>query len=163
MYGKSELEKHLIELINKVEYNHETRGDLEGLFQYCSQRFRGHEMKAAIVSKRSGGKTQAPAPKPANPDKKNVVQPAEEKKTEMMNPVASESENQAETPEPVKANPTNDMKILDLFSEGLEKTKAKYLKPSEFKKELAGVGIQAKGDWDALWSALKTEFDKISN
>ena len=80
MYGKSELEKHLIELINKVEYNHETRGDLEGLFQYCSQRFRGHEMKAAIVSKRSGGKTQAPAPKPANPLKKNVVQPAEEKK-----------------------------------------------------------------------------------
>ena len=163
MYGKSDLEKDLIGLVNKVEYNHETRGDLEGLFQYCSQRFRGHEMKAAIVSKRSGGKTQAPAPKPVNPDKKNVVQPAEEKKTEMMNPVAPESENKAETPEPVKANPTNDMKILDLFSEGLEKTKAKYLKPSEFKKELASVGIQAKGDWDALWVALKTEFDKISN
>lgn len=159
MYGKTDLEKDLIELVNKVDYNHETRGDLEGLFQYCSQRFRGHEMKAAIVSKRSGGKTQAPAPPPVNPLKKNVVQPAEEKKTEMTSPVAPE----IETPEPAKANPTNDMKILDLFSEGLEKTKAKYLKPSEFKKELASVGIQAKGDWDALWSALKTEFDKINS
>lgn len=159
MYGKSDLEKDLIGLVNKVEYNHETRGDLEGFFQYCAQRFRGHEMKAAIVSKRSGGKTQAPAPPPVNPLKKNVFQPAEEKKTEMTSPVAPE----IEAPEPVKANPTNDMKILDLFSEGLEKTKAKYLKPSEFKKELASVGIQAKGDWDALWSALKTEFDKINS
>lgn len=159
MYGKSDLEKDLIGLVNKVEYNHETRGDLEGLFQYCSQRFRGPEMKGVIISKRSGGKTKPPEVKAVNPDKKNVFQPAEEKKTEMTSPVVPEPEK----PEPVKADPTILMKVIDLYAEGIEKTKAKYPKPSDFKKELAYVGIIAKGDFDALWSALETEYNKINS
>lgn len=154
-YGKAELEKDFQSLIEKVEYNHETRPALELIFQNCIKVFRSHNLETLIRTKRTG----APIPAANVPAREyvDVVQPAEEKKTETM------TENAAPLPvDEVRADLTNEMEILDLYSAGIEDAKSKFDKPASFKKHLKGLGIESQGKTYAdLWSALENKFNEI--
>lgn len=70
------------------------------------------------------------------------------------------------TPEPIEVEAkeeTLDLKIFDLFTEGIEKAKADYPKAGAFKKVLKDLGIQSDGKThEDLWSALESKYNEIN-
>lgn len=152
----------LDKLIDETELNMETRGVLSELFGICQRFDRSSAREAKFKAKRMGGGTndvatiKMPPPFVAN----NYVEP--EKKS----PIAQPVEQVENDPEPIEVEAkeeTPDLKIFDLFTEGIEKAKADYPKVGAFKKVLKDLGIQGEGKThEDLWPALESKYNEIN-
>ena len=152
----------LDKLIDETELNMETRGVLAELFGICQRFDRSSAREAKFKAKRMGGGTnevaaiKMPPPFVAN----DYVEP--EKKS----PIVQAVEAVGNDPEPIEVEAkeeTQDLKIFDLFTEGIEKVKADYPKAGAFKKALKDLGIQSEGkSHEDLWTALESKYNEIA-
>ena len=140
----------------------ETRGVLSELFGICQRFDRSSAREAKFKAKRMGGGTndvatiKMPPPFVAN----NYVEP--EKKSLTAQPV-EQVENDPEPIEVEAKEETPDLKIFNLFTEGIEKAKADYPKVGAFKKVLKDLGIQGEGKThEDLWPALESKYNEIA-
>jgi hypothetical protein len=152
----------LDKLIDETELNMETRGVLSELFGICQRFDRSSAREAKFKAKRMGGGTndvatiKMPPPFVAN----NYVEP--EKKSLTAQPV-EQVENDPEPIEVEAKEETPDLKIFNLFTEGIEKAKADYPKVGAFKKVLKDLGIQGEGKThEDLWPALESKYNEIA-
>lgn len=152
----------LDKLIDETELNMETRGVLAELFGICQRFDRSSSREAKFKAKRMGGGTnevaaiKMPPPFVAN----DYVEP--EKKSPIVQPVEAVGND----PDPIEVEPkeeTPDLKIFDLFTEGIEKAKADYPKAGAFKKALKDLGIQSDGKThEDLWNDLASKYNEIN-
>lgn len=149
-------------ILDETELNMETRGVLAELFGICQRFDRSSAREAKFKAKRMGGGTnevaaiKMPPPFVAN----DYVEP--EKKS----PIVQAVEAVGNDPEPIEVEAkeeTQDLKIFDLFTEGIEKVKADYPKAGAFKKALKDLGIQSDGKThEDLWIALESKYNEIA-
>lgn len=81
-------------------------------------------------------------------------------------PIVQAVEAVGNDPDPIEVEPkeeTPDLKIFDLFTEGIEKAKADYPKAGAFKKALKDLGIQSDGKThEDLWNDLASKYNEIN-
>ena len=149
-------------IIDETELNPDTRGVSAELLAICQRFDRSMEREKRYKAKRMGGGTaqsttiKMPPPFVAN----DYVEP--EKKSPIVQPVEAVGND----PEPIEVEAkeeTPDLKIFDLFTEGIESAKAAYPKAGAFKKALKDLGIQSEGKThEDLWTALESKYNEIA-
>ncbi|MBK9258123.1 MAG: hypothetical protein IPM42_21985 [Saprospiraceae bacterium] len=153
-------------LIDTTAYNGETQGLLQGLFALVQQNNRSFEreksfkLKKTIHTTAPSGKTMPPNAEFSKEDfeKKTVRKVAEPVKEQ---PKAADPEPMVLTEDEIKT-PSNESEILDLVTDGLDKAKANFKTPAQFKKKLAGLGIDSKGKtYEEIFEDLKAAFNNL--
>ena len=153
-------------LIDTTTYNGETQGLLQGLFALVQQSNRSFEREKAFKAKKTvhsaptSGKVMPPNADFSKEDfekktAKKVAEPVKEQ------PKAAEPEPMILTDDEIKT-PSNDSDILDLVTDGLDKAKANFKTPAQFKKKLSALGIESKGKThEEIFEDLKAAFNNL--
>jgi hypothetical protein len=158
-YGMAELRAATIEYLKAIPKNADTEPILNKILPLYQQNFRDKEFEELCKSIRNGttpGSVKRPEPVKVTEVRQDPI--TEKKMTS--EPVVETVDSK---PEETVKDPTAEMAIMDLYTDGIEKAKAKYSKPSDLKKALKDLGIESKGSYEDLWAALTAKFNEINN